>query len=69
MSRTMSRTMSKRYPTAAPTAPLVAREAPGMPWSVSGGDLPDINVWLALAVQEIVAAGDDEFVEVEEAAE
>ena len=48
----MSRTMSKRYPTAAPTAPLVAREAPGMPWSVSGGDLPDINVWLALAVQE-----------------
>ena len=53
MSRTMSRTMSKRYPTAAPTAPLVAREAPGMPWSVSGGDLPDINVWLALAVQEM----------------
>ncbi len=44
--------MSKRYPTAAPTPPLIAREAPGIPWSVSTGDLPDINVWLALAVQE-----------------
>ena len=44
--------MSDRYTPAALTPPLVAREAPGLPWSVSTGDLPDINVWLALAVQE-----------------
>ncbi len=44
--------MTQRYPTAPPQAPLIAREAPGLPWSVSTGDLPDINVWLALAVQE-----------------
>jgi hypothetical protein len=38
------------------TPPLVAREEPFLPWSLRGGgasgDLPDINVWLALAVQE-----------------
>lgn len=36
-------------------APLTAQEAPGLPWlntSPASGDLPDINVWLALAVQE-----------------
>jgi toxin-antitoxin system PIN domain toxin len=44
--------MSKRYPATGSTPPLIAREAPGIPWSVSTGDLPDINVWLALAVQE-----------------
>lgn len=34
----------------------VARELPGVPWPLrpgsARGDLPDINVWLALAVQE-----------------
>lgn len=32
-----------------------AQEAPGLPWSLPtriAGDLPDINVWLALAIQE-----------------
>jgi uncharacterized protein len=37
-------------------AVLAAREAPGLPWPLRigavRGDLPDINVWLALAVQE-----------------
>ena len=36
--------------------PLVARDLPGVPWPLrpgsAKGDLPDINVWLALAVQE-----------------
>jgi len=36
--------------------PPVARELPGVPWPLrpgsAKGDLPDINVWLALAVQE-----------------
>lgn len=33
----------------------LAQEAPGLPWPLATpvtGDLPDINVWLALAVQE-----------------
>lgn len=38
------------------TAALQAREAPGLPWPLPTGqptgDLPDVNVWLALAVQE-----------------
>ena len=32
-----------------------AQEAPGLPWPLTAtatGDLPDINIWLALAVQE-----------------
>ena len=36
-------------------AALTAQEAPGLPWlntQPATGDLPDINVWLALAVQE-----------------
>jgi uncharacterized protein len=36
--------------------PLLAREPAGLPWLFGGGqisgDLPDINVWLALAVEE-----------------
>ena len=40
----------------AATRPVRAREAPGLPWPLQPlaptGDLPDINVWLALAVQE-----------------
>lgn len=45
-------------PYAGPAAvrPATAREAPGLPWPLpplaQTGDLPDINVWLALAVQE-----------------
>ena len=39
-----------------PVKPLIAREAPGLPWPLrpgrATGDMPDINVWLALAVQE-----------------
>lgn len=38
------------------TPALQAREAAGLPWLFNGGtvsgDLPDINVWLALAVQD-----------------
>lgn len=35
------------------TTAMLAREPPGLPWPVRPtGDLPDINVWLALAVQE-----------------
>jgi len=35
--------------------PLTVQEAPGLPWlhtHPASGDLPDVNVWLALAVQE-----------------
>ncbi len=39
-----------------PLRPLLAREAPGLPWPLrpgsARGDLPDINVWLALALKE-----------------
>lgn len=35
------------------TEPARLREAPGLPWPMRPqGDLPDINVWLALAVEE-----------------
>ncbi|MES2973194.1 MAG: TA system VapC family ribonuclease toxin [Pseudomonadota bacterium] len=41
-----------------PSRPLLAREAPGLPWPLrpgsARGDLPDINVWLALALKEHV---------------
>lgn len=44
------------YADSAAVRPLKAREAPGLPWPLQPiaptGDLPDINVWLALAVQE-----------------
>ena len=50
------------YPQAAVAASRTAREAPGLSWALpdgpggtggpARGDLPDINVWLALAVQE-----------------
>ncbi len=47
---------AKAYPPALPQPPLLAREAPGLPWPLRAGgargDLPDLNVWLALAVQE-----------------
>ena len=45
--------MIRRY--AAPALPraMLVQEAPGLPWPLRPvGDLPDINVWLALAVQE-----------------
>lgn len=38
-----------------PASAWSVQEAPGLPWSLVNaptGDLPDINVWLALAVQE-----------------
>jgi len=41
-----------------PSRPHLAREAPGVPWPLrpgsARGDLPDINVWLALAFKEHV---------------
>jgi toxin-antitoxin system PIN domain toxin len=44
------------YPPANAAMRLTAGEAPLAPWGLTGstvvGDLPDINVWLALAVQE-----------------
>lgn len=45
-----------RYSPPVPSPAQLAREAPALGWlprpGGSGGDLPDINVWLALAVQE-----------------
>ena len=45
-----------KYTTQASKAVHEVREAAGLPWLFNGGtvsgDLPDINVWLALAVQE-----------------
>ncbi len=45
-----------RYSPPVPSPAQLAREAPALGWlprpGASGGDLPDINVWLALAVQE-----------------
>jgi toxin-antitoxin system PIN domain toxin len=44
------------YTPTVPRPPLLAREAPGLPWPLRHGgvqgDLPDLNVWLALAVEE-----------------
>ena len=44
------------YAGPATVRPARAREAPGLPWPLQPiaptGDLPDINVWLALAVQD-----------------
>ncbi len=45
-----------KYTTQASKAAHEVREAAGLPWLFNGGtvsgDLPDINVWLALAVEE-----------------
>lgn len=45
-----------KYTTQASKAAYEVREAAGLPWLFNGGtvsgDLPDINVWLALAVEE-----------------
>lgn len=52
----MSKSAHAPYADPAAPRPLRAREAPGLPWPLQPiaptGDLPDINVWLALAVQE-----------------
>ena len=41
------------YDFSPPRREFVAREMPSLPWLMTaGGDLPDINVWLALAVEE-----------------
>lgn len=52
----MSSAPKRRGTGAAARAPLQVREPPGLPWPLRppqvAGDLPDINVWLALAVQE-----------------
>lgn len=44
--------MIKRYSSAAASPGLTVREPSRLPWIARGGDLPDINVWLALAVEE-----------------
>ncbi|MDP2367989.1 TA system VapC family ribonuclease toxin [Rhodoferax sp.] len=52
----MSKPARAPYTDPAPVRPVRAREAPGLLWPLRPiaptGDLPDINVWLALAVQE-----------------
>ena len=45
--------MKGRAAAVSPASAMQVREAPGLPWPLRPtGDLPDINVWLALAVQE-----------------
>lgn len=40
------------YSTSSPTSQWRVKEAPGLKWLHGSGDLPDINVWLALVVAE-----------------
>jgi toxin-antitoxin system PIN domain toxin len=42
----------RRYSSAAASPGLAVRESPRLPWVARTGDLLDINVWLALAVEE-----------------
>lgn len=44
--------MTRRHSSAAASPGPPVREPPRLPWVARAGDLPDINVWLALAVEE-----------------
>jgi uncharacterized protein len=42
----------QRFPVDRSSLSPMVREAPGLRWLGGAGDLPDINIWLALAVEE-----------------